>query len=57
MILSEKQALMMFTVLMATLAWPDDLGFSFKDRQELATEIIKQQSDELEKEEGDGYVP
>ena len=54
MILSEKQALMMFTVLMATLAWPDDLGFSFKDRQELATEIIKQQSDELVKEGGDG---
>ena len=54
MILTEKQALMLFAVLMASLAWPDDLGFSFKDRQELATEIINQQSDELDKEERNG---
>ena len=46
MILSEKQALMLVTVLMGTLAWPEQaFGLSFSDRQELATIILNQQLD------------
>ena len=46
MILSEKQALMLLTVLVGTLVWPDKpFGLSFSDRQELATIILNQQLD------------
>lgn len=50
MVITKKQALLMFTVLLASLGNPDAIGLVLKDRQQLVMSILNGQPDDPAKE-------